>query len=102
MKGSLKAWEAAHPVTHGAGPATDHLMTKSGCFDNASTISACETLLAQVPVLEGWIDTAAEGPTPFIVLGDFNRQFNQPNDRIWANLDDGEPANADLSTLIQG
>ena len=53
---------------------------KSGCFENASTSSACETLLAQVPVLEGWIDAAAEGPMPFIVLGDFNRRFNQPND----------------------
>jgi hypothetical protein len=50
---------------------------KSGCFENASTSSACETLLAQVTVLEGWIDTAAAGPMPFIILGDFNRRFNQ-------------------------
>jgi endonuclease/exonuclease/phosphatase family metal-dependent hydrolase len=74
---------------------------KSGCFENASTSSTCETLLAQVPVLEGWIDTAAEGPTPFIVLGDFNRRFNQPNDHVWADLDDGEPPNADLTALTQ-
>jgi endonuclease/exonuclease/phosphatase family metal-dependent hydrolase len=74
---------------------------KSGCFDNATSSSACETLLAQVPVLEGWIDTAAKGPTPFIVLGDFNRRFTQPNDRVWADLDDGEPINADLTTLTQ-
>jgi endonuclease/exonuclease/phosphatase family metal-dependent hydrolase len=74
---------------------------KSGCFENASTSSACETLLAQVPVLEGWIDEAAEGPMPFIVLGDFNRRFTQPGDQVWADLDDGEPANADLTTLTQ-
>jgi endonuclease/exonuclease/phosphatase family metal-dependent hydrolase len=74
---------------------------KSGCFDNASTSSACEALLAQVPVLEGWIDTAAAGPTPFIVLGDFNRRFNEPKDRVWADLDDGEPTNADLTALTQ-
>jgi endonuclease/exonuclease/phosphatase family metal-dependent hydrolase len=74
---------------------------KSGCFENASTSSACGTLLAQVPVLEGWIDAAAKGPTPFIVPGDFNRRFNQPNDQVWAELDDGEPANADLTTLTQ-
>jgi endonuclease/exonuclease/phosphatase family metal-dependent hydrolase len=74
---------------------------KSGCFDNATTSSACETLLAQVPVLEGWIDTAAQGPTPFIVLGDFNRRFTQPNDRVWAELDDGQPANADLTAVTQ-
>jgi endonuclease/exonuclease/phosphatase family metal-dependent hydrolase len=38
---------------------------------------------------------------PFIVLGDFNRRFNQAGDRVWADLDDGEPANADLTTLTQ-
>jgi endonuclease/exonuclease/phosphatase family metal-dependent hydrolase len=74
---------------------------KSGCFDHTTSSSACETLLAQVPVLEGWIDTAAEGPTPLIVLGDFNRRFTQPGARVWADLDDGEPANADLTALTQ-
>jgi endonuclease/exonuclease/phosphatase family metal-dependent hydrolase len=74
---------------------------KSGCAENTLTGPDCVLLLAQVPVLEGWIDAAAEGPKPFIVLGDFNRQFNQPNDQIWADLDDGEPANADLSALTQ-
>jgi exonuclease III len=64
---------------------------KSGCFENASTSSACATLLAQVPVLEGWIDAAAQGATPLIVLGDFNRRFTQPGDRVWADLDDGDP-----------
>jgi endonuclease/exonuclease/phosphatase family metal-dependent hydrolase len=74
---------------------------KSGCFEHASTSSACETLLAQVPVLEGWIDAAAEGSTPFIVLDDFNRRFNQPGDRVWADLDDGDPPSADLTALTQ-
>ena len=62
--------------------------------------SVCATLLAQVPVLEGWIDTAAQGPMPFIVLGDFNRRFTRP-DQVWAELDDGEPANADLTAVTQ-
>jgi endonuclease/exonuclease/phosphatase family metal-dependent hydrolase len=74
---------------------------KSGCFENRSASSACETLLAQVPVLEGWIDAAAQGPMPFIVLGDFNRRFTLPHDVVWTELDDGEPANADLTTLTQ-
>jgi hypothetical protein len=52
-------------------------------------------------ILEGWIDTAAEGPMPFIVLGDFNRRFNQPGDRVWAEIDDGEAANADLTAHTQ-
>jgi endonuclease/exonuclease/phosphatase family metal-dependent hydrolase len=74
---------------------------KSGCFENASNSSACETLLAQVPVLEGWINAAAQGSMPFVVLGDFNRRFNQAGDQVWAELDDGEPANADLTTVTQ-
>ena len=61
---------------------------KSGCFDNAMTSSACATLLAQ-------------GPTPFILLGDLNRQLTQPNDQLWADLDDGDPPQADLTALTQ-
>jgi endonuclease/exonuclease/phosphatase family metal-dependent hydrolase len=71
---------------------------KSGCFDNATTSSDCATLMAQVPVLEGWIDSAAQGPMSFIVLGDFSRRLNRPHDQVWVELDDGEPANADLTT----
>jgi endonuclease/exonuclease/phosphatase family metal-dependent hydrolase len=74
---------------------------KSGCFDHATSSSACATLMAQVPVLEGWIDAAAEGTTSFIVLGDFNRRLTQPNEQVWADLDDGQPANADLTALTQ-
>jgi endonuclease/exonuclease/phosphatase family metal-dependent hydrolase len=74
---------------------------KSEYVENASTSSTCELLLAQGPVLEGWIEAAAEAPTPFIVLGDFNRRFTQPGDRVWADLDDGEPTNADLTTVTQ-
>jgi endonuclease/exonuclease/phosphatase family metal-dependent hydrolase len=74
---------------------------KSGCFDNATTSADCALLLEQVPVLEGWIDAAAQGAVPFIVLGDFNRRFTQPNDQVWADLDDSEPVNADLTTVTQ-
>jgi endonuclease/exonuclease/phosphatase family metal-dependent hydrolase len=74
---------------------------KSGCFDNATTSSDCAMLMAQVPVLEGCIDAAAQGTMPFIVLGDFNRRLNRPGDRVWAELDDGEPADADLTTLTE-
>jgi endonuclease/exonuclease/phosphatase family metal-dependent hydrolase len=74
---------------------------KSGCFENRTTSSDCPMLMAQVPVLEGWIDEAARGPNPFIVLGDFNRRLNQPGDRVWVDLDDSDPANADLTALTQ-
>jgi endonuclease/exonuclease/phosphatase family metal-dependent hydrolase len=74
---------------------------KSGCFENDSRSSACTTLLDQIVPLEAWIDDAAEGPEPFILLGDFNRRFNLPNDQVWAAIDDGQPANADLATITQ-
>jgi endonuclease/exonuclease/phosphatase family metal-dependent hydrolase len=74
---------------------------KSGCVENTSTSPDCELLLAQIPVREGCIDAAAQGPMPFIVLGDFNRRLNRPGDRVWAELDDGEPADADLTTLTE-
>ena len=74
---------------------------KSGCFDNTTSSSDCALFLEQIPVLEGWIDAAAAATTPFIVLGGFNRRFTQPNDRVWADLDGGRPANADLTALTQ-
>lgn len=72
---------------------------KSGCFSNSSSSSACDKLTEQIPILEGWIDDAAASPNPPIVLGDFNRRFNMPGDSVWTTLDDGVPANADLTSI---
>jgi endonuclease/exonuclease/phosphatase family metal-dependent hydrolase len=74
---------------------------KSGCFDNNSSGSACSKLLEQIPKLEQWIDDAANGPHPVVVLGDFNRRLTLPGDDVWANLDDGQPANADLLAVTE-
>jgi len=74
---------------------------KSGCFQDSSSSSACDRLFQQVPILEGWIDDAAQRDEPFIVLGDFNRRFNLEGDRIWADIDDGTPPNADLTTVTE-
>jgi endonuclease/exonuclease/phosphatase family metal-dependent hydrolase len=74
---------------------------KSGCFQNGSTSSACHTLAQQISVLETWIDQAAQGADPFIVLGDFNRRLNLDGDDVWTELDDGQPANADLASLTK-
>ncbi len=68
---------------------------KSGCFEGKSS-TACGVLQQQVPVLERWIDAAAQGPDRFIVLGDWNRRLAQAGDAVWTELDDGDPANADL------
>lgn len=74
---------------------------KSGCFAGSQG-PACQTFLQQVPALERWIDTAAAGPMRFIVLGDWNRRIAAPGDPVWAELDDGDPANADLTLADQG
>ncbi|WP_343699029.1 endonuclease/exonuclease/phosphatase family protein [Caulobacter sp.] len=73
---------------------------KSGCFSGLGG-QACPTLQQQVPVLERWIDARAAEPVRFVVLGDFNRRLARKDDVLWADLDDGQPANADLS-LAEG
>ncbi len=74
---------------------------KSGCFQGERA-AACGVLQQQVPVLESWIDAAANGPNRFIVLGDWNRRLGEPNDAVWRELDDGNPANADLRLADEG
>ncbi|HEU4578355.1 MAG TPA: endonuclease/exonuclease/phosphatase family protein [Polyangiaceae bacterium] len=76
---------------------------KSGCFAAplSSPRAACVKLQAQLPVLERWIDDRARAGEAFLVLGDFNRRLNA-RDPFYAELDDGEPPNADLSLLGEG
>lgn len=74
---------------------------KSGCFEGNSS-NACEVLQQQVPILERWIDAAAQAPDRFVVLGDWNRRLAQAGDAVWAELDDSEPANADLRLADDG
>jgi endonuclease/exonuclease/phosphatase family metal-dependent hydrolase len=66
----------------------------------------CRVLQEQVPVLEAWIDARAREGKAFAVLGDFNRRFDRERDTardarnrivaMWPEIDDGEPAEADL------
>ncbi|MGF7151902.1 endonuclease/exonuclease/phosphatase family metal-dependent hydrolase [Sphingomonas zeicaulis] len=74
---------------------------KSGCFSGTQD-SACPVLLQQIPVLEAWIDAAAAGPTRFAVLGDWNRRLALAGDTVWTEIDDAEPANADLRLADAG
>ena len=81
---------------------------KSGCNRDPLTSDspACRTLQRQVPILEAWIDARAREDRPFVVLGDFNRRFDQEvgpaRDQagriiaMWPELDDGDPTEADL------
>jgi endonuclease/exonuclease/phosphatase family metal-dependent hydrolase len=75
---------------------------KSGCNSGrAPTDRDCDVLFAQLPVLERWIDARANEPAPFAVLGDWNRRVASRGDAFWVEIDDAEPANADL-TLAAG
>ncbi len=74
---------------------------KSGCFAGNDN-KACPTLFEQLPALESWIDAAAAGPTRFAVLGDWNRRLALAGDSLWTEIDDGEPANADLRLADEG
>jgi endonuclease/exonuclease/phosphatase family metal-dependent hydrolase len=66
----------------------------------------CRLLQLQVPVLEDWIDRRARAGDAFGVIGDFNRRFDREgkvarNEKgaivaLWPEIDDGEPAGADL------
>ncbi|NML08065.1 endonuclease/exonuclease/phosphatase family protein [Sphingomonas sp. G-3-2-10] len=68
---------------------------KSGCFAGSDR-PACPVLLQQIPALEAWIDQAARDAHRFAVLGDWNRRLGLPGDLLWTEIDDGDPANADL------
>jgi endonuclease/exonuclease/phosphatase family metal-dependent hydrolase len=67
---------------------------KSGCaynrLDRDVRRHQCEILIRQRGILEEWIDARAAADTPFVVLGDFNRQLDQRNDHFWTDIDDGE------------
>ncbi len=80
---------------------------KSGCFSGALSGSGsgrgpCDKLSRQVPALEDWIDTHASEGIAFAVMGDFNRRLNIAGDDLWEEVDDGVPANADLTKVTEG
>jgi len=98
--GQRIALEAAAGGGGTAGPLLEllNLHLKSGCAwgelgpdDRAKRIrrSQCLTLRRQRGVLEEWIDARAAADQPFVILGDLNRQLDQPRDDFWAAIDDG-------------
>jgi endonuclease/exonuclease/phosphatase family metal-dependent hydrolase len=82
---------------------------KSACNRDPLTYvrPACGILQQQVPILEAWIDRRAKNDDAFAVIGDFNRRFDRERDdardvhgriaAMWPEIDDGEPAGADLT-----
>ena len=49
----------------------------------------CLVLRRQRGILEEWIDGRAAADIPFVIIGDFNRQLDQPDDHFWTAIDDG-------------
>ncbi len=64
---------------------------KSGCNHDrlsgahgASLGRTCETLRRQIAPLQGWIAQRREEGVPFVLLGDFNRQMDGPDELLAA------------------
>jgi endonuclease/exonuclease/phosphatase family metal-dependent hydrolase len=75
------------------------LHLKAFCVTGALTRedTDCRKLRAQVPVLERWIDARAREGLVFVVAGDFNRALAEPEDPLFSELDDHDPAGLVLS-----
>jgi endonuclease/exonuclease/phosphatase family metal-dependent hydrolase len=71
---------------------------KSGCFFGDDGPD-CNTFFQQVAEVETWVDSRAAAGETYAVLGDFNR-FLTADDAAWLELDDGEPAGADITRSI--
>jgi len=69
------------------------LHLKAGCsysrLEGGGDRDQCRLLLMQLGILEEWIDARASVGERFVLLGDFNRQLDQPHDDFWAEIDDG-------------
>ena len=59
---------------------------KTGCHEArlASPSRNCETLRGQVPPLQGWIAQRRADGVPFVLIGDFNRRMDKPDELLAA------------------
>ncbi|MGF1763284.1 endonuclease/exonuclease/phosphatase family protein [Aliivibrio kagoshimensis] len=61
---------------------------KSGCHSKkAVTGVSCKRLSQQASVINQWIVERNKSQSPFIILGDFNRQLINENDWFWQRMD---------------
>ena len=80
---------------------------KSKCFSKSlrsPRSRPCRTLARQIEPLEAWIDAGWRDGVPFVVLGDFNREFDRhgARDHLWAAIADGDPPGLELHRLSAG
>jgi endonuclease/exonuclease/phosphatase family metal-dependent hydrolase len=59
---------------------------KSGCHDQrlSNTGRTCDTLRRQIAPLQGWIAQRRDEGVPFLLMGDFNRRMEGPDDLLAA------------------
>jgi exonuclease III len=70
---------------------------KSGCSAGfKADDDDCQPLMAQVPIVEGWIDAREKAGEAFAILGDFNRRLKPADAEVWQTWDDGDPKGLDL------
>ncbi len=68
---------------HGASLRILVIHLKTGCQTDSLAVShraQCALLARQIPALSGWIAARKNEGIPFMVLGDFNRVFDQPEE----------------------
>lgn len=87
---------------------------KSGCGSRllSDRRKECAAVGRQTGILESWIDSEAAAGRPFAVLGDFNRNLVRDIGparsetgarlRLWPDIDDGDPPEADLTNTADG
>ena len=64
--------------------------------------AVCKELASQISILQKWIHERVGESMPFVVMGDFNRRLSGENDIFWSEIDEGEPAGADLVRATEG
>lgn len=67
---------------------------KTGCWgptqdEDESRDATCETLRSQIQELVRWRDLRQEEEIGFVILGDFNRNLDVPDDWAWSTLGTG-------------
>ncbi len=79
---------------------------KGGCHTAplSNNNTACKQLNRQTRLLDQWIGERSRENVPFIIMGDWNRQLNQPGDDLWRHIDNdlSHGGNSDLINVTRG
>ncbi|WP_368044706.1 endonuclease/exonuclease/phosphatase family protein [Sabulicella glaciei] len=87
-KGGLRAGLDASVVTNGVVFRLLIVHLKADCRNGEVPLHtpACRELREQIPHIVAWIRERRSDGTPYVILGDFNRELNGPGDELWQQL----------------